>query len=479
MNKRYRIAGNIFLITSLVLIFSVSYSQTWEKLIATESNEFFPTLSIWNGEVILGYINEHPLSPNYTLIHLNWDGSEKSTNVLSVPSGYDQLYLSKQTVIGDSLFIMGTAYKERANHTDICFVGYDLNSNEYVITLFPSIDTALNFFDYIVTDNSFIIPGWAISGNISTGFLMEISRSGKLLNKEVNDVNISLSGFLWSTKQKISTRFGGGYTYTYNKDSFFKEDSTMIQLSFSLAGIVTSVYYPEEHFLNGYHVDPITKEQQCETVKIINDSVEGHHYRFGRPGKHGRIQGLVPVAEIDSSTLFMIGSVSDNVDPVISKDPTEIALFKTNQYGDTLFMMFYKGELKYIAISIIATPDGGALIASQKYDWNSPYPNQWDIHLLKVDSLGNYTPLGTASIEKPEDLNILVYPNPATSQISISGISHFPSVLTIYDVLGRELKSVTLNGLEDQVDISKLISGTYVFRVNSNNQLYQGKFFVK
>ena len=135
--------------------------------------------------------------------------------------------------------------------------------------------------------------------------------------------------------------------------------------------------------------------------------------------------------------------------------------------------------MKYIANSIIATPDGGALIASMKYDWNSPYPNQWDIHLLKVDSLGNYIPLGTASLAQPDELNVFVYPNPATSQISISGILQFPSVLTIYDVLGRELKSVTLNSQEDEIDISTLSFGTYVYRVNSNNQLYHGKFMVE
>ncbi|MGB0392026.1 MAG: T9SS type A sorting domain-containing protein, partial [Salibacteraceae bacterium] len=128
--------------------------------------------------------------------------------------------------------------------------------------------------------------------------------------------------------------------------------------------------------------------------------------------------------------------------------------------------------------SIIATPDGGALIASSKYDWNSPYPDQWDIHLLKVDSLGNYTPLGEEEIIEPNQ-SIGVYPNPAQNQITITGVSSYPSQLTVYDVLGRVVLSEVINSPSQQVDVSELPKGTVIYRITSSNSNFSGRLILK
>jgi hypothetical protein len=170
----------------------------------------------------------------------------------------------------------------------------------------------------------------------------------------------------------------------------------------------------------------------------------------------------------------LIGTTATKIDLQISPDPAEIALFKTNQNGDTLFMKYYKGEVKYIANSIIATPDGGALIASSKYDWNSPYPDQWDIHLLKVDSLGNYTPLGEEEIIEPNK-SIAVYPNPAQQFITISGVSSFPSQFTVFDITGRELHTETLHSPTQKIDVSKLPKGAVIYIVTSSKNSYSGR----
>jgi hypothetical protein len=52
-------------------------------------------------------------------------------------------------------------------------------------------------------------------------------------------------------------------------------------------------------------------------------------------------------------------------------------------------------------------------------------------------------------------------------------------MVTIYDILGREVKNTILYSNSDKVDISLLNTGTYVFRVNSDNQVARGKFLVE
>ena len=470
-----------YLVTLALLLFnlSISFSQTWEKVIMTPSNELLPTLGSWNNKIILGYTDENPTSPSYSMVFLNQYGETTSKQMVSVPQGYDQLYLSKQVIVTDSLFVIGTAVISATNHHDICVLGYDLNSNDYNLKIFTNLDTSVNMFDYIPTNSSFIVPGWSYNNGNHYGYIMEISRNGQLKKQSTSNI-FSLSGFLWASQAKISTRFVSNYTQTFDRNTF-QHINTIITSPFSssIGGAITSAYRSGEHFVSGYYYDTLLTKPQCEVVKIVNDSVLAHNYRFGKLGKEGKIQGVVPIAESDSNTLYIIGSVSDDVDPIFRPDSTEIALFKTNQNGDTLFLRFYKGEVKYMAHSVLATPDGGALIASQKYDWNSPYPNQWDIHLLKVDSLGNYTPLSTPDIEKPEELKVIVYPNPATNQVSFSGLLKFPAIVTIYDILGREVKIIRLHSNNDKLNISQLNSGTYVFRVNSDNQVARGKFLVE
>lgn len=59
-----------------------------------------------------------------------------------------------------------------------------------------------------------------------------------------------------------------------------------------------------------------------------------------------------------------------------------------------------------------------------------------------------------------------VFPNPATTQITISGIP-IRSEIWIYDLLGREQYHTTMQQMEETVDVSKLVPGTYILRAKT------------
>jgi hypothetical protein len=60
---------------------------------------------------------------------------------------------------------------------------------------------------------------------------------------------------------------------------------------------------------------------------------------------------------------------------------------------------------------------------------------------------------------------LTIYPNPAKDIISISGLSELCS-LNIYSIKGELLKHLTLNESYSQFDVSDLVNGVYILKVN-------------
>ncbi len=70
--------------------------------------------------------------------------------------------------------------------------------------------------------------------------------------------------------------------------------------------------------------------------------------------------------------------------------------------------------------------------------------------------------------------NIRWYPNPASAQISFTGI-HTKAHLDLYDTMGRNVFSGVLDGAHSRVDISRLDSGVYFFNLTLPSGVKSGK----
>jgi hypothetical protein len=110
--------------------------------------------------------------------------------------------------------------------------------------------------------------------------------------------------------------------------------------------------------------------------------------------------------------------------------------------------------------------------------------------LVTYDSLAFYypcmkqkdvTPLGKrglpTSIHAAPSLaeKILVFPNPATTQITISNLGQADHTITIYSLDGKKLMSKTTNQNTVYLDIDFLVAGMYIMKISSNEETIEQK----
>ena len=88
------------------------------------------------------------------------------------------------------------------------------------------------------------------------------------------------------------------------------------------------------------------------------------------------------------------------------------------------------------------------------------------VHITDGVLLPNLT-----SIEEIDNLDILVYPNPAANQLNISLSSDELLDLTLLDVNGKTVLSRTVSNFSNTLDISRIDAGLYFLRIG-NNQNY-------
>ena len=78
------------------------------------------------------------------------------------------------------------------------------------------------------------------------------------------------------------------------------------------------------------------------------------------------------------------------------------------------------------------------------------------------------SPLGTPSFDNAGKFK--VYPNPATSTVTISASNVDSYNLSVTDLTGKIVMTKSLNGIENTLDISTLSTGAYFFNLSSDNK---------
>ena len=75
--------------------------------------------------------------------------------------------------------------------------------------------------------------------------------------------------------------------------------------------------------------------------------------------------------------------------------------------------------------------------------------------------------LGTQNFENATKFK--VYPNPASSMVTISAANVDSYKLSVTDITGKVVMTKSLNGIENTLDISSLSTGAYFFELSSDN----------
>lgn len=77
---------------------------------------------------------------------------------------------------------------------------------------------------------------------------------------------------------------------------------------------------------------------------------------------------------------------------------------------------------------------------------------------------------GTLATQNFETSKFKVFPNPATSTVSISKANVDAYQLAVTDLTGKVVMTKSLNGIENTIDISTLSSGAYFFELSTDNK---------
>ena len=136
---------------------------------------------------------------------------------------------------------------------------------------------------------------------------------------------------------------------------------------------------------------------------------------------------------------------------------------------------YYGGDSYYVLRSIIATADGGALLAGTRYDYLRP-DNFLDVYILKVDSAGIYTNIGENPGIKMHEA--IVYPNPAHETLNIQ-TQLKEAVISMYDMNGKEILAQELQQGISNIAIQHLAAGLYFYRITSHGKFIESGKWVK
>ncbi|UPT72010.1 MAG: T9SS type A sorting domain-containing protein [Flavobacterium sp. JAD_PAG50586_2] len=87
-----------------------------------------------------------------------------------------------------------------------------------------------------------------------------------------------------------------------------------------------------------------------------------------------------------------------------------------------------------------------------------------------VGTLGIFKLDGQLATPTVEATKFSVYPNPATSIITIATADVDGYKLSVTDLSGKTVMTKSLNGIENTVDVSSLATGAYFFELTSDSK---------
>ena len=130
----------------------------------------------------------------------------------------------------------------------------------------------------------------------------------------------------------------------------------------------------------------------------------------------------------------------------------------------------------YYMMDLDATEDGGCIMAGTILA-PSTGPNQTDVILIKVDSLGLIT-----STNKPgtRAMEAMVYPNPGNEYLILqTGPQNLGASFTFMNLTGQKLDDYIVNSTTQQIPTSTLPPGTYTWTISRGNSLIESGKWIK
>ncbi|MCD6113145.1 MAG: T9SS type A sorting domain-containing protein [Bacteroidales bacterium] len=456
------------------------FSQTFEKLIKTQADDYATdAIELSDGNFLIAY---NKGNSTYNDFHSEMWILNKSGDIIQtieVPDYNDYkesailnlLYIDSTTFIGFRSInnnITGdwqTNIIRIKNISNIYYMDFD--------TIIGNPEISMSNGDFILTSDKKLVSVGYIHGESNTAAIYITDLNGNYINSKIY---YGTSGFLGTTIMEIPQK------NKYHMFEYWDNDSSLFIIDKESLEIDTILHYPQ-FFLPRNAVKGIN--QNSYFVAGQSPYFQGNaHYipSFIEINNNGEIININKYLVNEDTNSYYTINCFDHLNGKIyfgavynfSQHPPFhyyperrwIFINKLNSDGSIIWQHFYKGEVNYMPFKVLATKDGGALILSTKYDWEDPTPNQFDLHILKIDSTGWYDGItGTSELMKPSQ--ILVYPNPVKDKVNFVPGMYRNLNLQIFNSSGKLVIDCKLPSTKT-INMSQLAKGVYIFVLSNN-----------
>ncbi len=163
---------------------------------------------------------------------------------------------------------------------------------------------------------------------------------------------------------------------------------------------------------------------------------------------------------VSENAIYYGGTSNLNEGTLFPSMPSWFMLNKLDTNLNLYWQKYYGGDAYYELWSILATQDGGCVMAGTRYDHQTQNEER-DVYILKVNGDGLITWVHNV----PEvTKQVLVYPNPGSGVINIKAIER-DITFELYDEQGNKLVNKVLPNGNTKVNSGSLSIGVYVYRV--------------
>ncbi len=464
-------AGRVVL-PALFFLNSVYSQDGWEMELQFQG--LYPSSNVVVLDSAFGLITITNDSKGEIIVdQVSFEGKHLSRKIITVFTDYGISFLTKPVIKDDSIILAGDISDMTSNDQQICLLFFDFNMNLIDNRIYgePLVTEHVN--DIFLKQNSLIAVGSDHISGLYRPTLYSFVNSDSTMSKHYLD---TLSNYpLWSG------------VFLVNKNSFLVHsfywsileasvidysvvDTILLPAGYRLSTTIESVPNSSYSIVAGTYQDIQNNDKNCAYSILYEDSIVEEMVYFGTQNIDEVILGTKCISARDEDNIYIVGASNFNEVNYFSNESRKILILKTNVTGTKHWLRYYKGEVSYHPYFVLALSDGGAIILSKKNDFSQSGINH-SIHLLKVDSLGNYTPMSIGPQPSEKEKYVTIYPNPATKQVTLrfeNRVSEAVGV-SVFDMAGNLLREFEpgqpTTGGELTLDISGLSPGAYILRI--------------
>lgn len=478
----------IFVILLLTYI-SKGQTQTFEYLLSTPENEFVRDIYESENDDIFftGFISKYP---NYRIEtkgltgKLNSFGILTDTVIIKCPNMGIAIN-SFLPIVNDTNLIVGLKADTSGELQNISIVLIKISNNLDILETaeykFPPDYKATNQFSRKGHNNSILVSGTVDTIN---PFRMYIYK----FNFELDSIKAKF--FLENTIACVGLKeFSDGNLWVLAgvQESYFMLDSSWsIILETDIPGSIndnfglkwdtdTSFYLVGE-----WHPSPPIEDNNDVGIIRQFDPIDTTMHFFQSWGTADTVDfpALWGALDFNNKDSVFIGGTTNMWGTYYGTWPSWYFVIQTDSMLNIRWERFYGGDAYYLMQKIIATNDGGCLIAGTRFDYQNANEEELDIHILKLNEEGLI--VGGNNKIITEIREAIVFPNPGSENIKIRIAAQYPeSTFELYDINSKLLISKSINGRWGDINTTFLQPGTYIFRLFNDDGLFESGKWIK